>query len=310
MTQQIQPTSNLSIPFTSQSFTSSTTSTSNQASSSSSRSGMRRLRTETTTPPRFTTTSASTSTSSTTQRIYEEFQERFLQLKKAFEKEKYDKALRLIDELEPLIRESLDELICKSNSTDSTEIDPQKLKKVRDLVGDAIMAGSRAYFLAYLDDPRAISLCDIGFEKINKAVHILHDGDESRNSFQEIVEFIKNGHRFYRGLLELGLGKREEAMQDLQRVFRDRPDFLEQIGFWNGRSLHLFFRALEEKLDTHLMPPCSEDASSTCSLNTTEKAIQLFAEGNFEEAKKVIFEYPDLLIYFMLPLVIRGFETK
>src|SRR5215813_2157016 len=141
MTQQIQPKSTLSIPFTTQSSISATT-TSNQSSSSSHRSGMRRLRTETSSTPRFITTSASTSTSSTRQRFYDEFQEKLIQLKKAFEKGNYEKALRMLDDMEPLIKKAAKEFICEECISDSSKISSKKLEKVRDLLSDAFMAGS------------------------------------------------------------------------------------------------------------------------------------------------------------------------
>lgn len=309
--QQVQPKSNVFIPYSSPSFTSSTTNASSQPSTSS-RSGMRRLRTETTTSPRFTTTSETTST---TLRFYNEFHEHLRRIQKAFEKGKYDKALQMIDEMEPLIRKAANLFICEKCIPDTSKISSDKVEKMGDLLSDAILAESKAYFLALLKDPKAIKLCNKGFQKIHELFNILNTLQETEDfgkSFLEGLNFIENGHRFYRGLLQLGLGNREEAIRDLKSVLTNpnKPDFLDQISFWNTRELHLFFKALERKLDTQLLPPgSSEDEISICSSDNTEHAIQLFSDSDFEGARKAILA-GDFYLYLIFPLVIQGFENS
>lgn len=137
-------------------------------------------------------------------------------------------------------------------------------------------AGGRAYFLALMQKKEALPLCESAFDKLNAGLDelltLIHDTASGRGTeLARAKEEFQRTHRIYRGFIELSIGEKQKAIDDLKREIPCEEDVIAE-GF--------FYKVLEQKLGATLLPsPSSVDPTN---------ARALFWAGRYEEALALI----------------------
>lgn len=153
--------------------------------------------------------------------------------------------------------------------------------------------GRKAIFMALMQDPKALSLCDKSFEQLKagseRAIAIAlktgeHHGIPSEQEIQKIFEIAQ---LFYRGMMELSLGEREGAIRDLRSSLQvmcndvwkglKRPEYVEMC---------FLLKILEQKLGVSLIPQPE-------AIDPNDK-MSLFLAGRYQEALDLITNPPQI----------------